>query len=323
MSRSAADRGSSTASGKTLVLLDTHALIHRAYHALPKFTSKNTGEPTGALYGLSTMLLKVIRELKPDYLVAAYDLPAPTFRHEAYSAYKATRKEAEADLVAQLKRSHDVVAAFGIPDISAPGFEADDVLGTIVEQCRTLNVRHVRQDSLKIIIVSGDMDVLQLVDDDRVVVYTMRKGLEDTVIYDEKKVLERFGFGPGALTDYKGLRGDASDNIIGVPGIGEKTATDIIKNFGNIENLYKEIEKPKVPALPAGRLEGKSGLLKPRIIQLLLDHKKDAFFSKTLATIRRDAPIKFQMPEADFALKKEELTRLFIELGFSSLVSRI
>ncbi|MDP2668690.1 MAG: 5'-3' exonuclease H3TH domain-containing protein [bacterium] len=293
---------------KTLVLLDTHALVHRAYHALPRFTSKNTGEPTGALYGLSTMLLKVIRELKPDYLIAAYDLPAPTFRHEAYSAYKAKRKEAEADLVAQLKRSHDVVAAFGIPDISAPRFEADDVLGTIVEQCRTLNVR---QDSLKIIIVSGDMDVLQLVDDDRVVVYTMRKGLEDTVIYDEKKVLERFGFGPGALTDYKGLRGDASDNIIGVPGIGEKTATDIIKNFGNIENLYKEIS------------DGKSGLLKPRIIQLLLDHKKDAFFSKTLATIRRDAPIKFQVPEVGFVLNKEELTRLFIELGFNSLVSRI
>lgn len=292
---------------KTLVLLDTHALVHRAYHALPKFTSKNTGEPTGALYGLSTMLLKVIRELKPDYLIAAYDLPAPTFRHEIYSAYKATRKEAEADLVAQLKRSHDVVAAFGIPDISAPRFEADDVLGTIVEMLR----RNPPAGGLKTIIVSGDMDVLQLVDDDRVVVYTMRKGLEDTVIYDEKKVLERFGFGPGALTDYKGLRGDASDNIIGVPGIGEKTATDIIKNFGNIENLYKEIS------------EGKSGLLKPRIIQLLLDHKKDAFFSKTLATIRRDAPIKFQVPEAGFALNKEELTRLFIELGFNSLVSRI
>lgn len=312
MSRSAADRGSATsqlninsASGKTLVLLDTHALIHRAYHALPKFVSKNTGEPTGALYGLSTMLIKVIRELKPDYLVAAYDLPEPTFRHEAYAAYKATRKEVEADLVAQLKRSHDVIAAFGIPDISAPGFEADDVLGTIAEQVKT-------NKGLKTIIVSGDMDVLQLVDDDNVVVYTMRKGLEDTVIYDEKKVVERFGFGPGALTDYKGLRGDASDNIIGVPGVGEKTATDIIKNFGNIENLYKEIEN-----------NGTDGKLKSRILQLLIDHKKDAFFSKTLATIRRDAPVKFQIPKENFALNKDELTRLFIELGFNSLVLRI
>ncbi|MDO8522907.1 MAG: 5'-3' exonuclease H3TH domain-containing protein [bacterium] len=303
---------------KTLVLLDAHALIHRAYHALPKFTSKNTGEPTGALYGLSTMLIKVIRELKPDYLVAAYDLPGPTFRHEAYSAYKATRKEADIELVAQLKRSHDVVAAFGIPDISAPGFEADDILGTIVEQVKNMRLP-VGQGKLKIVIVSGDMDVLQLVDGDRVVVYTMRKGLEDIVIYDEKKVEERFGFGPKALIDYKGLRGDASDNIIGVPGVGEKTATDIIKNFGNIENLYTEIEKASF----AKASEGKSGLLKERIIKLLLEHKKDAFFSKNLATIRRDAPIKFQMPEANFTLNKEELTKLFIELGFNSLVSRI
>ena len=300
---------------KTLVLLDTHALIHRAYHALPPFTSKKTGEPTGALYGLSTMILKVIRELKPDYLVAAYDLPGPTFRHEAYKEYKGKRPDAEENLISQLKRSHDIIAAFEIPAFSSPGFEADDILGTIVEQTKNLS-------NIKTIIVSGDMDVLQLIDGERVVVYTMRKSLEDTIIYDEKKVFERFGFGPKALIDYKGLRGDASDNIIGVPGVGEKTATDIIKNFGSIEELYKKIENDS----PSGG----AGILKERVIRLLLDHKKDAIFSKHLATIRRDAPINFKLPTslqdgqaANYQLNKTKLKTMFEELGFTSLVLRI
>ena len=294
---------------KTLVLLDAHALIHRAYHALPKFTSKNTGEPTGALYGLSTMLLKVIRELKPDYIVAAFDRPEPTFRHESYEAYKAKRPEAEDDLVKQLIRSRDVVEAFGIPILDAAGFEADDILGTIVEQTKKLK-------DTKTIIVSGDMDVLQLVDDNKVVVYTLRKGIEDTVIYDEAKVVERYGFPPSAIPDFKGLKGDASDNIIGVKGIGEKTATDIIKNFATLENLYNKLE------VGGGRLEvGK--IVKERVINLLSDHKEDAFFSKTLATIRRDAPINFQLPISGFQLRKDQLKALFEELGFTSLVVRL
>ena len=286
---------------KTLVLLDTHALIHRAYHALPKFTSKATGEPTGALYGLSAMLLKVIRELKPDYVVATFDTKEPTFRHEAYKDYKATRPTADDDLIKQLIRSHDVVKAFGIPILFAPGFEADDILGTIAEQVK----------DFKIIIVSGDMDVLQLVDDDRVVVYTLRKGIEDTVIYDETKVIERYGFPPKALPDFKGLKGDPSDNIKGVKGIGEKTATDIIKNFGTLENLYKEIE-----------VGGAVGI-KDRILQLLIDFKEDAFFSKKLATIRLDAPIKFEAPGQTYQIDKKNLTNIFQTLGFESLIKRI
>ena len=289
---------------KTLVLLDTHALIHRAYHALPKFVSKNTGEPTGALYGLSTMLLKVIRELKPDFIVAAFDRAEPTFRHESYEAYKAQRPEAEEDLVKQLIRAHDIVDAFGIPILDAAGFEADDIIGTVVENLKN-------SKDLKITIVSGDMDVLQLVEGERVVVYTLRRGIEDTIIYDEEKVKERYGFGPLALPDFKGLKGDPSDNIVGVKGIGEKTATDIIKQFGTIENLYKNIEN------------GKTGSLKERVLKLLLEHKKDAFFSKTLATIRRDAPIKFTLPEKQFELDAEKLTKIFTELGFTSLAARI
>lgn len=303
---------------KTLVLLDTHALIHRAYHALPKFTSKKTGEPTGALYGLSTMLLKVIRELKPDYIVAAFDRPEPTFRHEAYEAYKAKRPEAEDDLVKQLIRSHDVVEAFGIPILDAAGFEADDVIGTVVEQIKTLRLP-ARQENIKIIIVSGDMDVLQLVDGDRVVVYTLRRGIEDTIIYDEARVVERFEFPPTALPDFKGLKGDPSDNIVGVKGIGEKTATEIIKTFGTLENLYKKLDAGS-PARPAGGADGK---LKEKTIQLLKVHKEDAFFSKNLATIRRDAPINFQLPTSHFSLPISKLKALFDELGFDSLVRRL
>lgn len=291
---------------KTLVLLDTHALIHRAYHALPKFISKNTGEPTGALYGLSSMLLKVIRELKPDYIVAAFDRPEPTFRHESYEAYKAKRPEAEDDLIKQLVRAHDVVEAFGVPILDAPGFEADDVLGTIVEQI-THRLRS-GQENLKIIIVSGDMDVLQLVDGERVVVYTLRKGIEDAIIYDEKKVEERYGFGPKLLPDFKGLKGDPSDNIAGVKGIGEKTATDLIKHFGSLDELYKNIDGADI---------------KEKLKENLKAHKKDAFFSKTLATIRRDAPIEFQIPNQKFQITKNKLATLFEELGFTSLAARL
>ena len=293
---------------KTLVLLDTHALIHRAYHALPKFTSKNTGEPTGALYGLSSMLLKVIRELKPDYIVAAFDRPEPTFRHDVYDGYKAKRPEAEEDLIKRLIRAHDIVDAFGIPILDATGFEADDILGTIVEALR----RNPPAGGLKIIIVSGDMDVLQLVEGKRIVVYTLRRGIEDTIIYDAKKVEERYGFGPNQIPDYKGLKGDPSDNIVGVKGIGEKTATENIKNFGTLENLYKKIENGSA-----------AGILKEKIISNLLKHKKDAFFSKTLATIRRDAPIKFDLPKQKFEIQKAKLKTLFEELGFTSLVARL
>lgn len=290
---------------EVLLLLDMHGLIHRAYHALPDFRSR-AGEPTGALYGLSTMLLKAIKTFQPDYVVAAFDMPGPTFRHVAYEDYKATRKKAEDDLVHQLKRAHDVVKAFGIEEYSKAGFEADDVVGTVVEQTKKIK-------NLKVIIVSGDADVFQLIDDDRVVVYTMRKGIEDTILYDESGVTERFGFGPQLLPDYKGLRGDTSDNIKGVPGVGEKTATEVIKHFGSLEELYKAIEK-KTFVSPA--------FLKARMLDLLRIHKEDALFSKELATIRRDTPISFSLPKKQFVISESAIISLFQELGFQSLIRR-
>ena len=163
---------------KRLVLLDAHAILHRAYHALPDFASSK-GEPTGALYGLTTMLIKIIEELKPDYLVACYDLPGPTFRNDAYKDYKAGRKKADDELVAQMKRSRDIFKAFNIPIYDKPGFEADDMLGTIVEQIKG-------NPGIDIVIASGDMDTLQLINDKKVQVYTLKKGIKDTILYDEK-----------------------------------------------------------------------------------------------------------------------------------------
>src|SRR3990167_2098368 len=182
---------------KTIVLLDVHAIIHRAYHALPEFTSAS-GEPTGALYGLVAMLLKIIRDLKPDYVVACYDLPKPTFRHAVYEAYKAGRPKADPSLGAQIKRSRDLFGGFGIPIHELEGFEADDIIGTITEKLSG-------EKNLDIIIASGDMDTLQLVRGKEVRVYTLKKGIQDTILYDEEGVHERFGFSPTLLPDFKGL----------------------------------------------------------------------------------------------------------------------
>lgn len=292
---------------KRLVLLDAHAILHRAYHALPDFSTSG-GQPTGALYGLSTMIMKIIADLKPDYLAACYDLEGPTFRHDAYKDYKGTRTKTDDALVAQMDRSRDIFTAFNIPIYEYQGFEADDMLGTIVEQ--------VKKMKIDVIIASGDMDTMQLIDDKKVRVYTLKKGINDTILYDEEKVIERFGFPPKLLPDFKGLRGDPSDNIIGISGIGEKTATDLIVKFGSIEQMYKKLKKDRKSFLEAG--------IKERMIGLLEEGEEEAQFSKTLATIRRDAPITYQLPEKEWreGLEVQKIVDLFSNLEFRSLVVR-
>ena len=296
---------------KTLVLLDAHAIIHRAYHALPEFLSSK-GEPTGALYGVSSMLMKIVTDLKPDYIVACYDLPGKTFRHLAYDAYKAGRAKAEESLIVQLKNSRQIFEAFDIPIYDSPGFEADDILGTIVE-------KYKKDKNLNIIIASGDMDTMQLVDDKKVQVYTLKKGINDTILYDEDAVVARFHFKPKFLPDYKGLRGDPSDNIIGIKGIGEKTAENLIGNFGTIEEIYKQLKTKN------HELQFKKIGLSDRIIKLLKDNEEEALFSKTLATIRTDAPIEFVLPAKTFwenaDLKKVE--QVFAKFEFRSLFGRL
>ena len=294
---------------KTLVLLDAHAILHRAYHALPDFTSPK-GEPTGALYGVVSMLLKIVEELKPDYIVACFDLPEPTYRHEVYKEYKAGRAKTEDALVEQIIRSRDIFTAFGVPMYELAGFEADDMLGTIVEQTKN-------NANLRVIIASGDMDTLQLVDKKKVLVYTLKKGINDTVLYDEDGVKGRFQFGPLQVPDYKGLRGDPSDNIPGIKGIGEKTATELLIHFKTVEGIYKTLKKDESLLKNVG--------IKDRMITLLRENEEEALFSKMLATIRRDAPIDFTLPEHTWrdGLEAEPVLALFAELGFRTLATRV
>lgn len=294
---------------KTLVLLDAHAILHRAYHALPDFAS-TTGEPTGALYGVISMLLKIAEDLQPDYIAACYDLPEPTYRHDAYKDYKGGRKKTDDELVKQIIRSRDIFEAFNIPIYEKVGFEADDLLGTIPHQLKD-------NKDINIIIASGDMDTLQCVDKKRVQVYTMRKGIKDTIMYDEKAVKDRFGFGPNMVPDYKGIRGDASDNIPGIPGIGEKGATTLITMFGSIDAIYKKLHKDEQPFLDAG--------IKPRIIGLLKEYEEEAQFSKMLATIRTDVPVTYELPTIHWkeAADTDAILTLFTELGFRTLATRI
>lgn len=295
-------------SKKRIVLLDTHAIIHRAYHALPEFTGP-TGVPTGALYGLVAMLLKIITDLKPEYIAACYDLPKPTIRHEAYADYKATRVKTDDALALQLQESRKIFEAFSIPAYEREGFEADDLLGTIAHELKG-------KKDIDVIIASGDMDTLQLVDDERVRVYTLKRGINDTILYDEKAVVERFGFLPALIPDWKGLRGDPSDNIKGVSGIGEKTATELVKGFGSIEKMYAQLKKGDAAFIKKG--------VKTRVIGLLKDHEEDARFSKSLATIRLDAPIAFALPEHAWHenVDIQKVLALFDEFGFRSLRER-
>src|SRR3990167_7460676 len=307
MAKKKSEKGEAKEKPLRLVLLDSHAILHRAYHALPDF-SNSKGEQTGALYGLMLMLFKIAETLKPDYIIAARDLPGATHRHELFEAYKATRIKAEDELVAQLEVAPKVFEAFGIPVYQQPGFEADDVVGTIV---RELSARR----DLETIIATGDMDTLQLVAP-RERVFTLRKGLSDTVIYDEEGVRERYGFGPERVVDYKALRGDPPADIPGVEGRGEKTAAELIKEFGSLDDIYKALDQDP---------ENVGKRVKPRVLELLKTGKSDAAFSKTLATIHPNVPISFELPKRQWHLSEHAPTIMEAcdALEFKSLKERV
>ncbi len=232
-------------------------------------------------------------------------MAGPTFRHKEFEDYKATRVKAPDELYAQVGRVKDVLGAFNVPIFEKEGFEADDIIGTIVNQINK------KQKTINSIIVTGDLDTLQLVNE-RTQVYTLKKGVKDTILYDEKAVRERYGLTPEQIADFKGLKGDPSDNIPGVPGVGEKTATELLKQYGSIENLYKELERPK------------SRFKNQKLAEKLAENKEQAVFSKYLATIKRDAPLKFNLRDAlahDYDLEK--VKNLFKELGCYSLIDRL
>jgi|GEM_PF-190718 len=293
---------------KKIVLLDSHAIIHRAYHAMPEFTARD-GTPTGGLFGVCSILISTIAELKPDYIIACYDLPGGTFRHEAYDEYKAGRKKTDSELVEQIIKSRDIFEAFGIPIFEKAGYEADDMLGTIAEI--------LKQDkNNQIIIASGDHDTMQLIEGDQVQIMTPKKGMS-TTMYNEQAVVDRYGFGSNMIPDYKGLAGDPSDNIKGIKGVGAKTATNLIVNFGTLEEMYKTLHKDEQKILDAK--------ITPRILGLLKDGEEDAMFSKELATIMRDVDIEFNLPEQEFkdGLNLATVGELFRQLEFRTMLDRL
>ncbi|HLH26387.1 MAG TPA: DNA polymerase I [Chloroflexota bacterium] len=293
-----AGRGPAVAPSGRLLLLDGNALVHRGFHALQQPLTSPRGELVNAVYGVAMMLLKALADLKPQYLTAAFDTAAPTFRHEAYADYKGTRGPAAEGLHDQFDRVYELLEAFGAGIYRLDGYEADDLLGALSQQA-------VAQ-GLEVVILTGDLDALQLVGP-HVRVLTSRRGLSDTVMYDEAAVRERFGFAPPQLVDYKALRGDTSDNIPGVPGIGDKTASRLVAEYGDVANLYAHLDD-----LP----EKQRKLLAP-----YADQVREA---RRLAQIVSDLPV--QLDLAGSALSRYDRGKalaLFHELGFRSLIDRL
>ncbi len=294
---------------KRLIIIDSNSIIHRAYHALPPLTTKG-GELVNAVYGFLLVFLKAIKDFRPDFIVATFDFPGPTFRHKKYKEYKAKRPPAPENLYSQIPRVKEVLKAFGVPSLEKEGFEADDIIGTISH----LAPRKQVLPELETIILSGDLDTLQLIDS-KTKVYVLRKGVKDVVLYDEQLVKEKFqGLIPKQLLDFKALRGDPSDNIPGVTGIGEKTASVLLLKFGSLENLYKALENKTEKAKE----------LKPKLIETLLKYKEQAFISRDLVKIERAVPIDFSLLGCSFKdLDKEKLKKLLEEFEFYSLVNRL
>jgi DNA polymerase-1 len=282
---------------KTVVLLDGNAILHRAYHGLPPLTTKD-GVTVHAVYGFALTLFSVIEKFNPENIIATFDLPGGTFRDDLYEQYKAHREAAPDDLYSQIPIIKEMVEAFGIPIYEKEGFEADDLVGTLA--------RLAKEKDYDVIIVTGDTDTLQLVDD-KIKVFTMRKSIKDTVLYGEVEVLAKYGFYPKQLIEYKGLAGDSSDNIPGVKGVGAKTATDLIQKFGNLEGVYANLDTTK------GKMR-----------ENLERDKEQAFLSRILGTIRQDVEVTldeeamkiddYNRPKAEAFLKGYEFYSLLKRL---------
>lgn len=280
-----------------LFLIDANSLIHRCFHALPPFVSPD-GKPTGALYGLASILISLLKE-KPEFVVALFDRPEPTFRKQEFEAYKAQRPKAPDELVWQIKEAHNLFLNFGIKVFEKAGFEADDLIASFVEKFKN-------EKNLLIIILTGDRDTLQLVSDNKVIVRILKKGVSETEDYNEEMVLEKFGISPQKLIDFKALVGDPSDNIGGIPGIGPQTAKDLLNKYGSIEKLYKNLN-----ALPS------------KIKEKLEKYKNDLLLAQRLVTLQKDININANLEDLKINLNKEELINYFQELGFKSLILRL
>jgi len=292
---------------KKLVIIDSNALVHRAFHALPELTGPK-GRPVNALYGFLLVFLKALKDLDPDYIAAAFDLPGPTFRDKIYKQYKGKRVKAPDELYEQIPLIKEFLRVFSVSIFEKQGFEADDVIATIAKKAKQ---RQISPD-IEIIISTGDLDALRLVDE-KTRVFTLRKGLKDTVIYDQLKVKDRYnGLKPEQLTDFRALRGDASDNIPGVTGIGEKTAISLLNKYNSLDNIYSLLEKNELKEVKLG------------VRKKLEQYKEQAYFSKSLAEIDTNVPIEFKLQDCKKQnLDKEEVIELFKNYGFFSLIKRL
>ncbi len=282
-----------------LVLIDTNSIIHRAFHALPPLKSKS-GEPSGAVYGSLLAFFKIINEFNPTHLAAVFDSPGETFRHEKYKEYKANRIKSPDELIVQIIKTQEVFKGLGVLVLAKIGLEADDILGVLSSRA---------PKNVETLIVTGDMDILQLVNE-KTKVYTLKRGVSEGVLYDTEKVREKYGgCSPEQIIEIKGLQGDPSDNIPGVSGVGEKTAIKLIQEFGNLDKLYEALEK-----------DGPSVSLK--IKEKLLKERAEAFLSRELATIKKDDFQDIAIEDLKLNFNKEKAIEVLEELGFESLIKR-
>jgi 5'-3' exonuclease len=288
---------------KTLLIVDGNGLLYRAYHAFPKGLTSPNGEEMGAVYGFARILLSALKTLKPTHLAVSFDISKPTFRLEKLPTYKGTREKMPDDLRGQIARVHEIVEKLEAPVYAAMDYEADDCIGTIALQAA--------QHDVDVIILSGDQDLLQLVTD-RVAMYAPASAPKKPTLYTPAAVFEKYGFEPKRMVDYKGLRGDPSDNIPGVQGVGEVTATQLLQKFGTLDGIYE--------AIHSGATDG----IKPGILAKLTEQEAQARLSYDIATIRCDAPVTLDLAKCEIDLQHpEHLVGLFTELGFKSLIAEL
>ncbi len=277
-----------------LVIIDGNAILHRAFHAMPPLTTRS-GEPINAVYGLVSMFLRVIQDLKPDYIAVAFDEKEKTFRHKEFEKYQSQRPPTADELSSQFGKARDFFKAVGVPIYSKPGFEADDVIGTIADKSKD-----------DVVIITGDRDILQLVND-KIKLYMPIVGLANAKLYDAAAATERMGVPPEEIPDYKALVGDASDNYPGVGGIGPKTAEKLLEKYESIDNIYAHLQD-----------------IEPKTRQKLIDGKNDAKLFHRLATIVKDVPIEIDFPQMEkWKIDSPEVFNLFEKFGFKTLTDRI
>ncbi len=283
-----------------LLLIDGNAILHRAYHALPSSLTTKDGEPINAVYGFVSILLRIIQDLKPTHIAVCFDTPKETFRKAEYVGYQAHRPRMDSELSPQFEICYKVLDAMNIPMYKLEGYEADDVIGTITSQCEKLVD--------EVVIVTGDRDILQLVDDAKKVhVYMPLQGLNKAKLYGEEDVIERMGVKASQIVDYKALAGDSSDNYPGVTGIGPKTAITLLDKYQTLENIYEHINE-----------------IPEKFSRKLAVGAESAGMSKKLATIVKDAPITFHLADSkNWNLSSEKVLTAFADIGFKTLTKRV